>query len=134
MALEGLLRSKGFRTRDLVKATVKMTKGTIVHFESSWVLSRNWRNPVNDMWLSVQGETGRIDVLADYENITITADKYETPFVMLNVTEEPPIVDFVACILEDKPAPVTGEEGMLATQAIEAVVQSYQSNKVVKLC
>jgi predicted dehydrogenase len=133
MATEGLLRSKGFKTRDIVKATMKMKKGAIVHFESSWVLSRNWRNPVNDMWLSVQGETGRIDVLADYENITITADKYQTPFVMLNVTEEPPIVDFIACVREDKPVPVSGEEGMLATQAIEAVVQSYKTNKVVKV-
>ena len=85
------------------------------------------------MWLSVQGETGRVDVLADYENITVTADKYETPFVMLNVTEEPPIIDFISCVLEDKPVPVSGEEAMLATQAVEAVVQSYKSNKVVKL-
>ncbi|HZR31334.1 MAG TPA: Gfo/Idh/MocA family oxidoreductase [Terriglobales bacterium] len=133
MAREGLLRSKGFKTRDLVKATIKTRKGALVHFESSWVLARNWRNPVNDMWLSVQGETGRIDVAADYENITITADKYQTPFVMLNVTEEPPIVDFVSCVLEDKPSPVSGEEGMIATQAVEAVVKSYQTNKVVKL-
>ena len=133
MAREGLLKSKGFKTRDLVKATMKMKKGAIVHFESSWVLGRKWRSPVKDMWLSVQGETGRVDVLADYENITVTADKYETPFVMLNVTEEPPIIDFISCVLEDKPVPVSGEEAMLATQAIEAVVQSYKSNKVVKL-
>ena len=111
----------------------KMKKGAIVHFESSWVSSRNWRNPVNDMWLSVQGETGRIDVLADYENITITSDKFQTPFVMLNVTEEPPIVDFITCVQENKPVPVTGEDGMLATRAIEAVVQSYEKNTIVKL-
>ncbi|MGA3168212.1 MAG: Gfo/Idh/MocA family oxidoreductase [Terriglobia bacterium] len=133
MAVEGQLRSKGFKTRDLVKATMKMKQGAIVHFESSWVVSRNWRNPVNDMWLSAQGETGRIDVTADYENITITSDKYQTPFVLLNVTEEPPIIDFISCVAEDKPAPVTGEEGMLATKAIEAVVESCRKNKVVKI-
>lgn len=133
MAVQGLLTSKGFKTRDLVKATMKMRQGTVVHFESSWVLSRNWRNPVNDMWLSVQGETGRIDVSADYESITVTADKYQTPFVLLNVTEEPPIRDFISCVLEDKPAPVSGEDGMLATQAVEAVIKSYQTNRVVKL-
>lgn len=133
MAAEGLLHGKGFKTRDLVKATMKMKKGAIVHFESSWVLGRNWRNPVNDMWLSVQGETGRIDLLADYEGITITTDKYQTPFVLLSVTEGPPIIDFITCVLEDKPSPVTGEEGMLATQAIEGVVKSYKTNKVVKL-
>jgi predicted dehydrogenase len=133
MAAQGLLASKGFPTRDLVKATMKMRGGAIVHFESSWVLSRNWRNPVNDMWLSVQGETGRIDVCADYESITVTADSYQTPFVYLNVTEEPPITDFISCVVEDKPAPVTGEDGMLATQAIEAVVKSYQTNRVVRI-
>jgi predicted dehydrogenase len=72
-------------------------------------------------------------VLADYENITITSDKFQTPFVMLNVTEEPPIVDFIACVQENKPVPVTGEDGMLVTRAIEAVVQSYEKNKIVKL-
>ena len=133
MARQGLLASKGFPTRDLVKATMRMRQGAVVHFESSWVLSRNWRNPVNDMWLSVQGETGRIDVSADYESITVTADKYQTPFVLLNVTEEPPIQDFISCVLEDKPVPVSGEEGMLATQAVEAVVESYQTNRVVRL-
>ena len=134
MAVEGLLASKGFKTRDLVKATMKMQKGSVIHFESSWVLSRNWRNPVNDMWLSVQGETGRIDVSADYESITVTADKYQTPFVLLNVTEEPPIRDFITCVVEDKPVPVSGEDGMLATQAVEALIESYHTNRVVRLC
>jgi predicted dehydrogenase len=133
MATQGLLRSKGFKTRDIVQATMKMRREAIVHFESSWVLSRNWRNPVNEMWLSVQGESGRIDVTADYENITVTADRYETPFILLGVTEEPPIKDFISCVLEDKPVPVSGQEGMLATQAVEAVVKSYKTNKVVKL-
>jgi predicted dehydrogenase len=86
------------------------------------------------MWLSVQGETGRIDVSADYESITVTADKYQTPFVLLNVTEEPPIRDFITCVVEDKPVPVSGEDGMLATQAVEAVVESYRTNRVVRLC
>jgi hypothetical protein len=36
-------------------------------------------------------------------------------------------------VLEDKPVPVSGQEGMLATQAVEAVVKSYKTNKVVKL-
>ena len=133
LAAEGLLKSKGFKTKDVVKATMEMRRGAIVHFESSWVLSRNWRNPVNDMWLSVQGETGRIDIVADYESITVTSDKYQTPFVLLNLTEEPPILDFITCVIEDKPAPVTGEEGLLATSAIEAVVKSYRTHRVVHL-
>ena len=133
LAAEGLLRSKGFKTKDVVKATVEMRWGAIVHFESSWVLARNWRNPVNDMWLSVQGETGRIDIVADYESITVTSDKFQTPFVLLNLTEEPPILDFITCVIEDKPVPVTGEEGLLATSVIEAVVKSYRTHRVVRL-
>jgi predicted dehydrogenase len=83
--------------------------------------------------LASKGETGRIDLAADYEGITVTADKYQTPFVLLKATEEPPIQDFISCVLEDKPVPVSGEAGMLATQAVEAVVESYQTNEVVKL-
>jgi predicted dehydrogenase len=133
MAHEGLLESKGFFTRDLVKATLRFFGGAIIHLESSWILARNWRNPVNDMWLSVQGEEGRIDVNADYENITITSSRYETPTVLLEHTEERPIHDFIDCVLEDRPVPVTGEEGLLATQCVEAVVTSCHENRVVRL-
>jgi predicted dehydrogenase len=132
-AVEGVLSNKGFHTRDLVKAMLRMKNETVVHLESSWVLPRNWRNPVNEMWASIQGETGRIDLIGDYENITLTTDKTKTPFVLLELTERPPLRDFITCVLEDKPAPVTGEEGLLATQAIEAVVRSYKENRVVHI-
>ena len=133
MIREGLLKSKGFETRDLVKAVMRMEGGAVVHFETSWVLARNWRNPVNDMRVSVQCENGRVDITADYENITITSDAYKTPLVLLDQTEVDPIKDFISCVIDDEPVPVTGEEGLLATRAIEAVVLSYKENRVVPL-
>ena len=69
---------------------------------------------------------------ADRENITITAERHETPFVLLKITEEQPILDFITCVIEDKPVPVTGEEGLLATQAVEAVVRSYTEHRIVR--
>ncbi|MCK5570928.1 MAG: Gfo/Idh/MocA family oxidoreductase [Spirochaetes bacterium] len=133
MAREGLLKSKGFATRDLVKAIIKMEGGAVVHFESSWVLARNWRNPVNDMRVSVQCEEGRIDVIADYENITITSESYKTPLILFDQTEVDPIKDFISCVIDDRPVPVTGEDGLLTTRVIEAVVRSYKENRVVLL-
>jgi predicted dehydrogenase len=132
MARGGLLESKGFFTRDLVKATMKLSGGAIIHLESSWILTRNWRNPVNDMWLSIQGEEGRIDVTADEENISITSRHFETPFVLLEHTEDKPIHDFITCVLQDLPVPVSGEEALLATQAVEAVVKSFRENRLVR--
>ena len=133
MAREGLLESKGFFTRDLVKATMRLRGGAVIHLESSWVLARNWRNPVNDMWLSVQGEEGRIDINADSENITITSASVQTPLVLLEYTEEKPIRDFISCVIEDLQIPVSGEEGLLATQTIEAVVKSCCEKRLVRL-
>jgi predicted dehydrogenase len=133
MSREGLLESKGFKTRDLVKAIMRMKNGTVVHFESSWVLARNWRNPVNDMRVSVQCEQGRVDIVADYENITITSDSYKTPLILLEQTEVTPIQDFITSVIQDKPVPVTGEEGLLTTKAIEAVVKSYTEKRIVLL-
>ncbi len=109
----------------------RMKNGAVVHLESSWILARAWRNPVNDMWFSVQGETGRVDVNADSENVVAVTDTYQTPFVLLDMTEVPPIRDFITCIVEDKPVPVTGEEGLLATEWIEAVVTSYSEGRAV---
>jgi predicted dehydrogenase len=133
MAAEGVLRSKGIRTRDVVKATLAMRGGAVVHLESSWILPPAWRNPINEMWVSIQGETGRVDVDADRENLTLTTQEYRTPFVLNRLTEEPPIRDFISCVLEDTPSPVTGEEGMVVTRTLEAVVRSYTEGRTVSL-
>jgi predicted dehydrogenase len=133
MAAEGVLKSKGIETRDVVKATLRMRRGAIVHMESSWILPASWRNPINEMWLSVQGETGRIDVSADQENITVAASEYRTPFVLLAMTEELPIRDFITCVVDDTPSPVTGEEGLVVTRAIQAIVRSYTEGKTISI-
>ena len=133
MARDGLLRSRGMATCDLVKCITRMSSEAVVHLESSWVLARAWRNPVNDMWLSVQGETGRVDVNADQENVVAVTDCYQTPFVLLHLMTSPPIHDFFTCVLEDKPEPVTGEEGLAATAWVEAVVTSYTEGRTVRL-
>jgi predicted dehydrogenase len=130
-AAEGVLKSKGIATRDVVKATLVMRGGAIVHLESSWIVPPTWRNPVNEMWLSVQGASGRVDVSADQENITFAAREYRTPFVLLSLTEEPPIRDFITCVLSGGPVPVTGEEGLLVTRAIDAIIRSYTQKSTI---
>lgn len=130
MAHAGFLKTKGFNTRDIVKAMLVMGGGAIIHLESSWMLARNWRNPVNEMQISIQCERGRVDIGADHENVTIVNDAgYQTPFVYLDLTETPPIRDFISCVVEDKPSPVTGEEGLLATQVVEDIVAAYTKRK-----
>ena len=133
MAREGLLRSKGMETRDLVKCMSRMKNGAVVQLETSWILSRAWRNPVNEMWISIQGETGRVDVNADFENVIAVTETYQTPFTLLDSTEVPPIQDFITCLIEDTPVPVTAEEGLLATEWVEAVVASYTKGQSVRL-
>ena len=133
MAAEGVLRSKGIPTRDVVKATLAMRQGAVVHLESSWILPPSWRNPINEMWLSVQGQSGRLDVSADQENLTVSSREYRTPFVLNYLTEEPPIRDFITCVLEDRPSPVTGEEGLLVTQTLVAIVRSYTEGRTVAM-
>ena len=133
-ARKGLLASRGINANDLVKAQLQMENGTIVDLESSWVLAEGWRNPVNDMWFKIQGEEGRLDVVMDYENITITDRRgTETPFVYLHLCEAPVLNDFAAAIVEDRPSPVPGEEAMLATQIVAAVVESCRTRRPVDL-
>jgi predicted dehydrogenase len=133
MAAEGVLRSKGMQTRDVVKAMLAMRGGAVVHLESSWILPASWRNPVNEMWLSIQGDSGRVDIGADRENLTFATGEYRTPFVLNYLTEEPPIRAFITCILEDLPSPVTGEEGLLVTQTLVAVVRSCSEGRTITM-
>ncbi len=133
MAAEGVLRAKGIPTRDVVKATLAMRRGAVVHLESSWILPPSWRNPINEMWLSVQGESGRIDISADQENIVFSTREYRTPFVLNYLTEEPPIRDFISCVLEDRPSPVSGEEGLLITRTLVAIVRSYTEGRTITM-
>jgi predicted dehydrogenase len=133
-ARKGLLASRGIDTNDLVKAQMRMAGGAIVDLESSWILAERWRNPVNDMWFNVQGETGRVDVTMDYEGITVTDGRgAQTPFVYLDLTEAPPLRDFATAIVDDRPSPVPAEEALVATQIVAAVVESFSCGDPVEL-
>ncbi len=131
-AHEGILSAEGINCKDLVKANVLMRRGTVIHLETSWVLASGWRNPINEFSISIQGEKGRVDVNGDYENLTVVTDGYSTPFTNLIVTEETPINAFIQCVLDDKPVPVTAEEGLNATAFVEGVVSAYSNNSICK--
>ena len=70
---------------------------------------------------------------ADYENVVAVTDTYQTPFTLLDLTALPPIQNFITCLVEDTPVPVTAEEGLLATEWVEAVVTSYTEGRSVYL-
>lgn len=115
-------------------------------------LSINWLTPTKIREISVLGERGMF--LADaakqelyfYEN-AILKDKYEFNDLIKGVIEgdmtkikieikEPlkeELKDFINCIMEDKPEPTKGEDGIKALELALNILKSSKENKVVNI-
>lgn len=131
VASEGVLSARGIPARDVVQVQADFD-GAICSFESSWILPRSWPGII-DFQVQIQGETGRIDIAADQEQIRVSGDVYRTPLVLDFVTEEQPVRHFVDCVVEGRQPVCTGEDGLAVTRIIEAAVQSIESGRPVDL-
>ncbi|MFH1905477.1 MAG: Gfo/Idh/MocA family oxidoreductase [bacterium] len=116
---KGLLFSKGIDCYDVVQAQLEFKK-CLVSIESSWIVPRGWRNII-DFRMDILGTKGKIEIEGDKECISITADSYQTPFVLDSVTEDEPIRYFIDCVESGTNPIPSGEEGKVVTEIIERI-------------
>ena len=129
---KGVLKKKGIDTYDIVQANVEF-ENTIATFESSWVIPKSWRNDLIEFSIDIYGEKGSVKIEGDKEGIEVSGDSYRTPLVYDFVTEEYPVNYFVDCVLNDREPEPNGNDGMVVTRTIEAIVNSLHSGKTVAL-
>jgi len=132
---------------DLLMALLRFRNGI------AGMLEINWLTPVKVREVMVLGERGmfRVDDLNQdlyfHENAQANGDMWNTLSVMKGVSEgrmiryplqryEPlkaELEAFVTSIIEDKPVPVSGEDGLAALRLALALVESGEKGEIVKL-
>ncbi|MBI3741885.1 MAG: Gfo/Idh/MocA family oxidoreductase [Chloroflexi bacterium] len=132
---------------DLLSGIVAFASGTV------GVLDINWLTPTKVRVLSVTGERGMFAVnyltqeLWFYRNDMYSSDEWDSLRTLRGVSEgdmikiridtrEPLKVElqaFLACVEQNAPAPVNGEDGLYALQLAQALVESGQTHQVIEI-
>lgn len=130
---------------DLLVGTVRLADGTL------GVLDINWLTPAKVRELTVTGERGmfRVDHLMQdlyfYENAETDDDRWSAISLLRGVSEgrmirypvrkyEPlraELESFVRAVLDDEPAPVSGEDGLAALKLARALIQSGREGRPI---
>jgi len=135
---KGILQEKGINAYDAIQALVKFEDGSFVTFETSWILPDSWPSLV-DFKLMLLGSKGRISIEGDRQGIDVATDKLHWPFVLglqcaygksFGFFKEP-IIHFVDSLYENKESMCSGEDGLIVTKVIEAIVRSIQEKRGV---
>lgn len=129
---KGVLKSRGIDCYDVVQAQIQFEKA-MATLESSWILPPTWRNGVIEFRVDLYGEKGRIGIIGDNEGIEISTDSHRTPLLYDFVTEQEPIRYFIDCVLKDKDPIPSGQDGLAITRIIEAICESVETGKIVKV-
>lgn len=128
---KGHLKSLGIDCYDAIQAQLSF-KDSIATLESSWTIPQSWRNII-DMQLELIGSKGKIDLICDFEGLTVAGNTYQTPFTLGYTTEDEPIRYFVDCVLNDKEPFPSGEDGLVVTRIILGIIESLKKKETINL-
>jgi len=135
-----ILKKKGADTYDAIQATVTF-EDCFATFETCWILPKSWPTLI-DFQMNLVGSKSTAQVNCTEQGLRVaTPSAFQTPFTagLLDAFGRPegfvvmPIYHFVDCILDGKPPLVTAEDGLAATQIIEAMVRSIEECRTVEI-
>jgi len=136
----GILEARGIDALDAVQATVAFDGGGFCTFESCWIMPRSLPSGI-DFKMSLQGSDGKIEIVGDYQGITVSGRRHRTPAVLPSEFAfgrevgffHEPLIHFVDCVADDRQPACTGEDGLVAVEVIEAVHESIETGGTVRL-
>ena len=135
-----ILKSMGIDAYDAVQAAVRFDGGAFCTFESAWIMPESWPSVI-DFKVSLQGSRGKIEVVGDNQGISVSGRAHRTPAILpaenafgkaIGFFHEP-MLHFVDCILDGAEPAATGEDGLVATEVIEAVHRSIRTGRPVRV-
>lgn len=136
---DGVLKSMGVDAADFHVATVEFSRGAVAVFEHAWILPRAHAT-VKDLKLEILGSTGAIHIDGSH-NRTLeiyTAEKAAFPDLLAPPTGAhltgfvlDSIAYFVDAVTAGAPVLAAGADGIAATRAICAIIESAKSGQPV---
>jgi len=135
-----ILKRRGADTYDAIQATV-VFEDCFATFETCWILPKSWPTLV-DFQLNLVGSKSTAQVNCTEQGLRMAGPRrFETPFTagIVDAFGVPegfivmPIYHFVDCILDGRQPVVTAEDGLAATQIIEAMLRSIEQQRTVDI-
>ncbi len=136
-----ILKARGVNAFDAVQTAVRFRDGSFCTFENSWVMANAWPTLV-DFKVSLQFSVGKIEIEGGDQGLSVTGPKkHVTPFVLAEQNAfgrrtgffAEPVLHFADALLAGREPECPGEDGLVATEVVEAAVKSIRSGKPVKL-
>lgn len=127
-------------TMDCVLSLVRFKNGACASFEFSWILPSSMGRP--DATMEIVGTKGAIFIDAYQGGLRLHTDRdwkiqdtMYAPQVGARVGGDlrDEIENFVQAVLEDKEPAVSGQDGLIAVQIAEAMLESCRTGQVVAL-
>jgi len=138
---EGILHSLGVQAPDFHVATVEFRRGAVAVFEHAWILPRTHAT-LKDLKVEILGSAGAIYVDASHNR---TLEIYSPEKAAYPDLLAPPtgvhltgfvldsIAYFVDAVTKGTPVLATGEDGIVVTRTIRAIMESAERGEPVLL-
>jgi len=135
-----LLKRRGCDAYDAIQATVTF-ESCFITFETCWILPKSWPNLI-DFRCNLVGSKSTAQVDATEQCLRVSGPKrYDTPGTVglfdahgrLGGFVAMPILHFADCVLDGRDPIVPLEDGVAATEIIEAMVRSIEEERVIEL-
>ncbi len=140
LARRQILKRRGCDTYDAIQALVQF-EDCFFTFETGWVMPNGWTGLI-DFQFNLVGSKSLASVNCSDQMLHFTSPKrFERPFSigLLESQGHPqgfvvmPIYHFVDCILDGKAPATAVEDGLAATQIIEAIERSIEERRTVEV-
>ncbi|MEM3523537.1 MAG: Gfo/Idh/MocA family oxidoreductase [Thermoproteota archaeon] len=135
-----VLNARGVKTQDFYQAIIEFQNGITAVMENSWILPKG--EPfIVDFKMEIFGEKGavRIDrthhgsVRIVNEHRMMFPDVYVLPSENISVFLRAGLECFIDCLIHDSTPPVTGEDGLIVTKVISAIIKSSEIGMPVEI-
>ncbi len=131
VGLFGAWDHTNYTVEDFATGLVRFENGASLVIESSFAANIE-KNVFNTTLLGTEGgcQLNPLKMFREERQTLIDA----TPVFLPQVgTHEAEIFDFIEAVREDKPVPVPGEDGLMVTRIIDAIYQSSDEGKEVRI-
>lgn len=120
-----------FPHEDETFTTIRFANGVVACAHIGWNLPDNHPGG-RDFKLDISGDQGSLNMDLATQGVKIyTKSGHKFPSTAPGLGEEDRV--FVDCILDDRPVPVTGQDGLVALRMVNAALDSIDKKAVVQL-
>jgi predicted dehydrogenase len=134
-----ILPAMGIDAYDSIQAMIRYPEAS-ASASTCWILPESFPSLV-DFRVHLFGTKGKIDLTLDRQGIEFTGQTYAWPFVLGQQDAhgasvgfaEQPVRHFVDCLLAGRAPVCTGEDGLINTATIHAILRSLDSGRTEKV-